>query len=93
MEEYFSLLLNSSCYNRKRSNVLHTLKCSDLSFARFTIADVINAIKSFKNGKATGLDYVYGKHFKYADDKIETLLIAIRFNATIIHDFFYQNTC
>ena len=39
----------------------------------------------FKYGTATGLDDVYGKHFKYADDKI-TALLAIILNALIIHD-------
>ena len=71
-KNHFDRLLNSSCDNRKRSCVLNALKCSDLLFTRFTIADTINV--SLKNGKATGLTDVYEEHFKYADDKIAALL-------------------
>jgi len=85
-KNHFESLLNSSSDTRKRSHVLNTLKSSDMSFTRFTIAEVMSAIKSLNNGKASGLDDLYGEHFKYADDKLAALL-AIIFNAIIIHDF------
>ena len=45
-----------------------------MSFVMFSIVEVLNTIKSLKNGKATGLDNLYGEHFKCPHDKVAVLL-------------------
>ena len=47
---------------------------------------MIDVIKALKNGKASGLDNLYGEPFKYAHDKIAALLTIV-FNAILIHNF------
>ena len=55
-------------------------------FERFTSNDVKLAMKNVKSGKSPGMDGLYGEHFKYAHDKLYTLL-SLLFNAIIIHGF------
>jgi exonuclease III len=83
---HFESVLNSSVDTSNKCHVLNTLRSSDMTFVRFSNVDVLNAIKSLKNGKSTGLDNLHSEHFKYAHGKVAVLL-AIVFNAMIIHDF------
>ena len=89
-KQHFEGLLNSSVDTSVKDDVTCTLKNDDLYFSRFTIADVLKGIKSLKHNKAAGLDHLSGEHFQFAHDKIAALL-AIVFNAMIIHDFLPPN--
>ena len=84
---HFEQLLNSSCDTSKKKGYVETsLNNSDMTFVKFSVDHVIDAIKALKNNKASGLVNLYGEHFKYAHDKIAALL-AIVFNAMVIHNF------
>ena len=89
-KDHFKGLLNSSKDTSKKEYVVHSIRNNDMSFVRFTIHDVIVALKSLKNGKASGLDNMYGEHFKYCNDKVAALL-SIVFNAMVIHDYLPEN--
>ena len=87
---HYGHLLNSSTDNSMKCHVVDSLNCSDMVFDRFSISEVIDAIGCLKNGKSTGLDDLYGEHFKYADDKLAALLCIV-FNAMIIHNYFPES--
>ena len=89
-KDHYKSLLNSSKDFNKKEYVLQALKYKDMTFDRFSIQDVIQAVKCLKNGKASGLDDMYGEHFKYCDDKVAALL-SIVFNAMIIHNYLPEN--
>ena len=84
---HFSNILNSSKDTSSKRYVLDKLQDrSKLSFVRFTAEEVAESIKDLKNGKTSGLDLLYGEHFKYAHAKVNVLL-ALVFNCMIIHSF------
>lgn len=83
---HFSTILNSSTDNSKKIHVLQALESNHDEFERFTVCDVIKAMKSLKNGKSSGMDSVSSEHLKYADDKL-CVLLSILFNAMIIHNY------
>ena len=82
----FETLLNSSKDTCKKDSVLNRIDNIDVTAERFSVSDVCDAIKCVKLGKSTGMDNMYGEHFKFADDRIFVLL-SILFNTMIIHNF------
>ena len=83
-KEHFSNILNSSKDSSSKEFVENTLRDRNLYFERFTVSEVIEAIKSMKNGKSCGVDNIYSEHFKYACDKVPVVL-TILFNTMVIH--------
>ena len=58
----------------------------ELYFERYTPSNVIDAIRSLKNGKSAGSDDIYGEHLKYSHDKI-SILLSMLFNSMMIHGY------
>ena len=87
---HFSNILNSSQDIKHKSYVLEECNNIDkLYFDRINAGEVSAAIKQIKNGKSSGIDELYGEHFKFAHSKLY-VLIALVLNAMIIHNFLPQ---
>ena len=85
-KEYYENVFNSCTDDSKKDYVLNHVKDTDLSFNRFTVVEVVEAIQHLKNGKTCGLDNLYSEHFKYGNDKLAVLL-CIHFYCMIVHNF------
>ena len=82
---HFKDLLNSTTDVSNKLNVEYVINNSHLETNRFTIDEVIKAVKDVKTGKTCGLDNIYGEHLKFANDRLCALL-AIVFNTMVIHN-------
>lgn len=88
---HFSCVLNSSKDTSSKEFVLRELSDGNkLSFNRFVPLEIGEAIKDLKSGKCSGMDTLYGEHFKYAHNKVNVLL-ALVFNCIVIHGFMPDN--
>ena len=89
-QDYFQKLLNSSKDTSSKA-FLHTAlsDSEDYYFERFTPSNIIDAMRSLKNGKSAGMDNVYAEHFKFAHDSVAVLL-SLCFNAMFIHGYIPQ---
>ena len=84
---HFSNILNSSHDISSKESVVGELNDAEkLAFNRFTPSEVKEAIKDIKTGKCSGMDALYGEHFKYSHEKINVLL-ALVFNCMFVHGF------
>ena len=82
---HYKLLLNSSNDESRKGFVMYEIgKKECMSLDRVTVEEVTQAIKQVKNGKSSGLDNLYGEHFKHSHAKVHVLLSLV-FNAMIIH--------
>ena len=83
--KHYKLLLNSSSDESMKRFVQYEIGKRDcLSLDRVTVEEISQAIKQMKNGKSSGLDNLYGEHFKNSHSKVHVLL-SLLFNAMIIH--------
>lgn len=87
--KHFENLLNSCQDFSKQDEVLGQF--TDIQYIeRFTVFDVVGAMKQLKKGKSPGLDGVSSEHFIYAHDKV-AVLSCLLFNSMLAHGYLPAN--
>ena len=89
--EHYKSLLNLQQSSSKKSSVLDFLEViDDAKKIKFSVQEIVHAVKGLKCGKSPGLDHLQGEHFKYADDTLYCLLCMI-FNSMLSHGHLPSN--
>ena len=86
-QAHYKNLLNSSKDASSKDAVLSALGQKDrYVFERFSVNNVMDAVRLLKLGKSCGKDSIYAEHVKFAHDKVSVIL-SMLFNAMFIHGF------